>query len=200
MNYLRTILLSTFVILIILLLLNKCTSCNVDRTSQLPLPNSPRVDTIVRVDTVFLPDTTNNQQVENDSIARVVENIGGDGNLKITLLWNFHGDIDLHVLQPNQREIFYRNKKDRRTGGKLDVDNTAGGRGAAENIYWSNPPSGCYKVSLVYYRKDSHSPNGGPCTVVVKRLVNGTEKIDKYTVNMNIENKNHGIFVTECVL
>lgn len=34
------------------------------------------------------------------------EDVGGDGDIKITLLWDFPGDLDLHVMQPNGEEIW----------------------------------------------------------------------------------------------
>lgn len=123
--------------------------------------------------------------------------IGQDGNLKITLLWDFPGDIDLHVLQPNGREIYYDKPQDIISKGYLDVDNQRGGHGSAENIYWQVPPSGHYKVGLVFYKKSLSARNGGPCTVVVKRKINGEEKIDTYTINMTVENRLNVISVTD---
>ena len=79
------------------------------------------------------------------------------GDLKITLLWDFEGDIDLHVIEPNGNEIFWDNKVDRSTGGTLDVDNRRGGHASAENIYWEQPPKGQYKVYLHYFDKSSSS-------------------------------------------
>ena len=61
--------------------------------------------------------------------------------------------------------------KHRRTGGELDVDNIPGGRGSAENIYWTNPLHGQYSVEVVMYNISSDAPNGGIVNVVVK--VNG---------------------------
>ena len=79
------------------------------------------------------------------------------------------GDIDLHVKQPNGREIYYNDNRDANTGGYLDVDNMEGGNGSAENIYWENPPKGNYTVSLVYYQpsRSTNIVGSGECTVVV---------------------------------
>lgn len=123
-------------------------------------------------------------------------NIGHDGRLKITLLWDFPGDIDLHVIEPNRREICFYNAVDRSTGGFLDVDNTAGGVGSAENIYWETPPSGNYSVSLVYYSASSSCPYGGPCTVVVKREVNGSFVTETFNVRMTVVNSEARVPVT----
>ena len=97
------------------------------------------------------------------------EDVGGDGDIKITLLWDFPGDLDLHVMEPNGEEIWYRNlRDDSRGGGHLDVDEISGGSGSAENAYWRNPRNGQYKVNVVFYRVDDEAPNGGPAKVVVK--------------------------------
>jgi len=118
---------------------------------------------------VVVEDTT----VVDDAV-RQAEQVGATGDLKVTLLWDFPGDIDLHVIQPNRREIYYQHKRDNSTGGYLDVDNTAGGRGSAENVYWENPPAGNYKVYLHYYQPSSanHQTGSGECTVVIFRKGN----------------------------
>lgn len=100
---------------------------------------------------------------------RRAETVGNNGDLKITLLWNFPADIDLHVVDPSGAEIYYRNKRSTSSGGALDVDNQTGGQGAAENIFWQSPLKGTYRVSLEYFAK---SPSTdvvavGWCTVIV---------------------------------
>ena len=111
----------------------------------------------------------NNNLTDTSDVVRNAERIGKNGGLKITLLWNFMGDIDLHVKQPNGREIYYNDKRDAYTGGYLDVNNMEGGNGSAENIYWKNPPKGNYMVSLVYYQpsRSTHVVGSGDCTIVV---------------------------------
>lgn len=103
-----------------------------------------------------------------DAVERAKQ-IGQSGNLQVTLLWDFQGDIDLHVTQPNGNTINYKESKDVSTGGFLDVDNTNGGSGSVENIFWANPPKGKYKVSLVYYQASQKTNAGesGTCTVIV---------------------------------
>ena len=97
--------------------------------------------------------TQNNDFTDTTDVVKNAERIGWNGGLKVTLLWNFMGDIDLHVKQPNGREIYYNDNRDANTGGYLDVDNMEGGNGSAENIYWENPPKGNYTVSLVYINR-----------------------------------------------
>jgi len=98
---------------------------------------------------------------------RDVRNIGGNGDVKVTLQWDFYADIDLHVTDPAGEEIDYTNTSSR-SGGELDVDNQDGGSGAAENVFWeSNPPRGNYQVDLVYYAEKSSTPKEGTCRVTV---------------------------------
>lgn len=109
------------------------------------------------------------EATDSANIVRQARETGGSGNLKITLLWSFQGDIDLHVTQPNDSTIYWRRPKDSVTGGFLDVDNRLGGVESAENIFWETPPMGEYIVSLVYYgpSESSNVAESGICSVVV---------------------------------
>lgn len=82
---------------------------------------------------------TDTAQVDTAQAVREARNTGQTGNLKVTLLWDFYGDIDLHVMQPNGIVINFSNPQDAATGGALDVDNRQGGKGAAENIFCPIP-------------------------------------------------------------
>ena len=84
------------------------------------------------------------------------------GDPQFTLIWNTDGvDLDLHVLEPGGKEIYWEEPKGRQ-GGELDVDNTKGF--GPENIYWmvesqgpgsekvKGPgPPGTYKWFVVYW-------------------------------------------------
>ena len=165
MKTLKFILGSIYPILIILLLLANIKACQ--KNEPIVRPEQPAVEPA---------DTTN--------VVRQAEQTGESGNLKITLLWNFEGDIDLHVLQPNGKEIYYDRKTDESTGGALDVDNQDGGNGSAENIYWEEPPKGEYTVSLVYYKesKSTGVAGSGTCKIVV--FQEGKEP-ETYTSNLS---------------
>lgn len=149
MKKLKTILCSIYPILIILLLLANAKGC-----APRPSENVP---------------TQTDEPLDTADAVREAERVGQNGALKVTLLWNFDGDIDLHVRQPNGEEIYYGNKEDESTGGELDVDNQRGGSGSAENIYWPEPPNGEYSIYLVYYAasKSTGYAGSGTCTVVV---------------------------------
>ena len=84
------------------------------------------------------------------------------GDPQFTLIWNTDGvDLDLHVLEPGGKEIYWEDPKGRQ-GGELDVDNTKGF--GPENIYWlvesegpgsekvKGPgPPGTYRWFVVYW-------------------------------------------------
>ncbi len=84
------------------------------------------------------------------------------GDPQFTLIWNTDGvDLDLHVLEPGGKEIYWEDPKGVK-GGELDVDNTKGF--GPENVYWlvesdgpgsekvKGPgPPGIYKWYVVYW-------------------------------------------------
>lgn len=148
MKALKYILAGTYITLIILLLLNMkfCKSNN----------QEPKVEEQTPI-------------IGGDTLVDRARTIGNSGELKITLLWDFYADIDLHVIQPNGNRIFYGAKQDYSSGGALDVDNTVGGSGSAENIYWNQPPKGEYQVSLDFFgaSADMGYTQTGECTVIV---------------------------------
>lgn len=144
---LKGILAGVFILLIVLLLLSKCSSCR------------------------------NNAPDHEDF---------GTGPIQVTIDWDFPGDIDLHVIQPDGQEIYFANSRARgRHGGHLDHDEIEGGRGSAENVYWSNPATGRYIVKVKYYSVNEDAPNGGNVLVTVK--LNGEQT--RYNVNMTTQNQ-----------
>ena len=149
MKTLKTVLFSTYALLAILLLINY---------------NTNKTEASTRSS-----DTLTEEPVDTADVVRTAEKVGNNGALKVTLLWNFEGDIDLHVKQPNNKEIYYDHKNDASTGGALDVDNQNGGNGSDENIYWARPPKGEYTIQLVYYQqsKSTGVVGSGICKVVV---------------------------------
>lgn len=162
MKILKSILYSIYPILILLLLLSNLKGCNQSN----PKTVSERMDSTRTVET---PERESPTPGDSTSIVKQAERTGQSGNLKVTLMWNFYGDIDLHVKQPNGREIYYDKAKDNSTGGYLDIDNRNGGNGSAENIFWENPPKGVYDVSLTYYQESQYNGKveNGLCSVVV---------------------------------
>jgi hypothetical protein len=82
------------------------------------------------------------------------------GDPQFTLIWDTDADLDLHVIEPGGKEIYWEEPKGNH-GGELDVDNTKGY--GPENIYWlrDDPdsggkvkgpgPPGEYKWFVVYW-------------------------------------------------
>lgn len=109
--------------------------------------------------------------------------IGGSGDLKVTLMWNFLADLDLHIVEPDGNHIFYGNKRNEHSTGFLDVDNREGGTGAAENVYWEHVPQGAYEIRVKYY---GHAERSGVAesgeAVVYVIYANRTQE---YRITMN---------------
>lgn len=141
-------------------------------------------------------DSVESSEDESDNAVSEANKIGNTGDLKITLLWNFQGDIDLHVIEPNGVELFYASKRDPYTGGFLDVDNRIGGMNSAENIYWENPPKGRYKVFLVYFQPSeiNNIAEQGNCTVVIQQK---GKPAKSYTVAMSHVNEKRNVTTIE---
>jgi len=93
-----------------------------------------------------------------DSIKERVVAAGGrvDGELRVSLSWFNYDDLDLHVMEPNGRKIWF-NSKTSPTSGQLDVDANGGGgstRKPVENIIWTSKSSmleGTYMVKVNQY-------------------------------------------------
>jgi len=112
-------------------------------------------------------EVTDSINEEDQEIIDEANDIGETGDLKITLLWDYKADMDLHVLEPSGFHIYHA-KKNSPSGGHLDIDNISGGTNSAENIYWQNPPSGSYRVFVRYYSPAGPMPSD--CKVVVQQL------------------------------
>lgn len=160
MKFLRIFLGLIFPTLVILLLLNQCHSCShqpeADGGNELPIDSVNRQNS-----------GQNIEEQEDEEVIEQAEEVGNTGDLKVTLLWDFPGDIDLHVVEPNGNEIFFR-QPESASGGQLDTDNKIGGQHSAENIYWTNPPKGKYRVFLHYYPSEEPiEQRAGICKVVI---------------------------------
>jgi hypothetical protein len=92
------------------------------------------------------------------------ENVNGVevkvGDPQFTLLWDTKVDLDLHVIEPGGKEIYWLDTKGQ-YNGELDVDNREGL--GPENIYWLKQnadgskdlglgPAGEYRWFVHYYR------------------------------------------------
>jgi hypothetical protein len=89
----------------------------------------------------------------------------GTGDVQVTLLWQGTADLDLHVRDPQNAEIYY-SAKTSPSGGTLDVDQNAGCSSSGdastthvENVFWptGGAPSGSYAAWAVNYSPCSSS-------------------------------------------
>ncbi len=80
----------------------------------------------------------------------------GTGDVQVSVTWDVDTDVDLHVLDPGNEEIFYAHRASA-SGGSLDLDSNAGcgidGK-KNENVTWpaGGAPAGTYKVLLDYWQ------------------------------------------------
>jgi hypothetical protein len=79
----------------------------------------------------------------------------GTGDLQISVSWNVDNDIDLHVIDPNNFEIYYEDDVSPE-GGRLDLDSNAGcviDGVDNENVRWlsGTAPHGSYQVLIDNY-------------------------------------------------
>ena len=78
------------------------------------------------------------------------------GKITVSMKWNRYDDVDLHVIAPGDKHIYYSNKT--AGGGVLDVDANAGGQriiDPVENICFDQPSNGHYKVYIHEYNDRS---------------------------------------------
>lgn len=98
----------------------------------------------------------------------------GAGNLRVTMIWSRNGDLDLHLVTPNNKQIFWNHKGPDATTdfGWLDKDDTQ--KRGPENIYWDSiytPPSGTYHICIVPWNfvPDASSQNPVTFNVTIAR-------------------------------
>ena len=125
------------------------------------------------------------------------------GDPQFTLLWDTPVDLDLHVIEPGGKEIYWEEPNGKQ-GGELDVDNTKGF--GPENIYWlhedeasgkrvkGSGPNGEYKWFVAYWGGFGGVPrttrwkvrikHDGKVTVVTGRLRSLNEKSRIYTLKV----------------
>ncbi len=80
----------------------------------------------------------------------------GTGEIQTNVTWNTPADVDLHLIDPSGKEIYYGSRTST-TGGQLDLDSNAacGTDGPrAENIFWPDGivvPHGEYILRVDYW-------------------------------------------------
>lgn len=79
----------------------------------------------------------------------------GQGVLRFSLKWSVEADYDLYVETPQNSTIGFSGSRSA-DGGQWDLDNTVGGPGAVENIFFdSSLSSGRYTVFVDNYSQDA---------------------------------------------
>jgi len=103
----------------------------------------------------------------------------GTGTIQTTLRWSTTDDLDLIVIDPNRKTVFFQNKRIP-SGGQLDVDSNAGCQNTitnpVENIFWpaTGAPPGNYVVLVNLYQRCG--TRTGPISFRLRLLVKGTTK------------------------
>lgn len=106
---------------------------------------------------------TYNGDLADSSIKDKVQAAGGkvNGYLRCSLAWYNGDDLDIHIIQPRDNEIYYSHRTGA-SGGVLDVDMNAGGihsRKPVENVIWEDEPrmEGMYTVYVHNFcKRDYH--------------------------------------------
>ncbi len=77
----------------------------------------------------------------------------GTGEVQVSVSWDVDSDVDLHVVEPGNEEVYYGNTTSA-LGGTLDLDSNPAcaidGK-KNENITWPTAPSGTYTVRVDYF-------------------------------------------------
>jgi hypothetical protein len=94
-----------------------------------------------------------------------------NADLAITLKWTGASDVDLHVIDPHEEEIYFANRESS-DGGKLDLDSNAAcdiDNINQETISWpaNKAPEGSYLVRVEYF--DDCGQDSAPFTVTVRK-------------------------------
>jgi len=116
-----------------------------------------------------------------DSIKQRVKKAGGNVSTKfrVSLGWFNTDDLDIHVVEPNGRHIYYGNQC-----GVLDVDMNASSyvRDAVENLCWSKMKDGVYRIHVHNYAKRENIDIG----FVIETEFSG--KVETYSYNKAVAN------------
>ena len=90
------------------------------------------------------------------------------GEVQVSLIWEGPSDLDLHVFCPSGEEIYYNSR--RHCGGELDIDMNADRHSMTpvENVFWSHPPPGRYRIMVVLYDRQGDRSSSIPFLVRVK--------------------------------
>jgi hypothetical protein len=96
----------------------------------------------------------------------------GTGDIQISVAWTNPTDVDLHVIDPSNEEIYWAHKTSA-SGGTLDLDSNPAcyiDNKNNENIVWpaGRAPHGTYRVVVHYYADCNQPRSDWVVTVLVK--------------------------------
>lgn len=96
----------------------------------------------------------------------------GAGDVQVSVAWDAPTDVDLHVTDPANEEIYFANTTSA-SGGTLDLDSNAACSIDGinnENITWpvGGAPAGSYSVDLVYWSACSQAQTNYTVTIFVR--------------------------------
>jgi hypothetical protein len=96
----------------------------------------------------------------------------GAGDVQVSVAWDAPTDVDLHVTDPANEEIYFANTTSA-SGGELDLDSNAAcsiDNINNENITWpvNGAPNGTYTVELVYWSACTQAQTNYTVTVFVR--------------------------------
>ncbi len=131
---------------------------------ELALPAPVTSVTVLMVISVEMPKTVFNLQIATGGASSVGQyqssDLGvifvGTGEIQTNVTWDTRADVDLHLIDPSGKEIYYASRNSP-TGGQLDLDSNAGCGSdgpRAENIFWGDGivvPRGEYILRVDYW-------------------------------------------------
>ena len=113
----------------------------------------------------------------------------GSGDVQVSVAWDAPTDVDLHVTDPANEEIYFANTTSA-SGGELDLDSNAActiDNINNENIVWpvGGAPTGSYSVDLVYWSACSQPQSNYTVTIFVQGQATQTFSGTLVTANAN---------------
>jgi hypothetical protein len=109
------------------------------------------------------------------SVQELIKGHPGNPRFNLQFTNSQNADLDLHVITPSGKEIFFGNRA--ADGGRLDIDCTCNNCpvGPNENIYWDlgTAPHGVYQFWVQYYGACSGG-SGAASSFTLRRINNQT--------------------------
>ena len=101
------------------------------------------------------------------------------GVITVSMLWQTHDDMDLHVVTPSGAEIYYGNRE--ADGGKLDVDMQVSSfvENPVENIFFETAEHGIYKAFV----HEFSNRTDGETEVLIRIQVHGRTYQHRVSLN-----------------